>query len=241
MSISQSTYTIAGTEYSYASAYAYFYEIPNGAQNPCERRQLAACDVNLCKLGTVNTDGGTPARPHAGPIGIKTSGNTATLQPKADGTYGAFVSNSAFWRIGEPLLISAAGKQVPSLNETLKAPSIAQVGTPVLPAAGELAVHRNQDLALSWTGASEGELVVTITQADSTFSTQATCTFSASAKTGNIPKDVWALMKPGVGYMGVNTQNSTRQTLSGWQIDFTANSQAVSSSGALYQPRLNLE
>jgi hypothetical protein len=166
----------------------------------------------------------------AGAVQIEGGSKTVDLAPKADGTYAVSTGATALWGGGETLTVRAEGKDVPAFNTTLTAPARVTLTSPVVPGAG-LTIKKSAGLTAKFAGP-RGTVVLYFDAAAGTQAVAVTCTFNASAGTGEIPPAAFADFPSGGGTYDFYVKETATVAPAGWAVRVTASSAMVDSVGA---------
>jgi hypothetical protein len=157
------------------------------------------------------------------------------------GYYEPFQTESArLWGGGESLRFEGGGgADIGAFEATLLAPSHVVVTAPVFPLGDPagIAVARDRDLAISWTGSSAGDVVVRVTGpiADGT-QELITCRFSPEAGRGTVPASALArLTVTGEGTVTIDVRSARTIGVEGWgAVELDASVAAVAMTGHQY-------
>lgn len=170
-------------------------------------------DAGMPDAGMV--DAGMPVAPHAGVITIGGGASeTVTLTPGADGLYPAATSAAmGLWPNSDAILtVMGAGDEVPMFGVTLAGPDAVTI---TAPASGSVPLA--SDLAVTWTGSSPGDVVVSMSALrEGTVAVE--CRFEPSAGTGTVPTAALTAMGAGAAFVSVRSEQSRNISRSGWDI-----------------------
>ncbi|MCB9616607.1 MAG: hypothetical protein H6722_29580 [Sandaracinus sp.] len=170
-------------------------------------------DAGMPDAGMV--DAGMPVAPHAGVITIGGGATeTVTLTPGADGLYPAATSAAmALWPNSDAILtVMGAGDEVPMFGVTLAGPDAVVLMAPM---PGSVPVA--SDLAVTWTGSSPGDVVVSMSAIrEGTVTVE--CRFEPSAGMGSVPTAALSAMGAGAAFVAVRSEQTRNISRAGWDI-----------------------
>lgn len=211
--------------------------LPGGPAYHCPEQVFGDCVFVNC----------TPRRP-ADPLPAPTSGvitiaggaAPVSLSPLADGTYDVVTQSTSLWSGGETLTVSSTGGDVPAFNGAVGAPMRVTVTSPATDVA-DWKLARGEDLTLTWTGGSGGEVVVLFGTMATEDPNEVECHFQASAGQGVVPTAALEMLPAGDGYFSVASRHVTPLAAGTWSVRVKAESDAVTGTGALVQGSVTLE
>ncbi len=164
----------------------------------------------------------------AGAVHVTGGAKTIDLVPSAKGTYAAISGNDSLWIGGEPLTVTADGKDVPAFTVRLVAPSKVTLTAPALPAArSSLEVTRQMPFLATWRPAASGEVVLYFDIATGASAYSATCNFKASAGVGEVPASAFSDFPAGDGTFNFYAKEASAVAPVDWSVRFTASSAMV--------------
>lgn len=201
------------------------------ADNTCVVDTCGACTVTQCSLDPFMF----PPPKNAGSISLTGGVRDVTLNVLGDGTYdwaATYSTTSLLFGGGETITIDAAGSaDIPAFTHALVAPSTLQLVSPDL---SNPTVSKATDLALTWTGASTGEAVVSITTnvgGSPVIATSLSCRFAVAAGTGVVPADLLQrLSDTSEGLFQFATISNVHLQPGGWDLDVGLSAIASSAS-----------
>lgn len=195
-------------------------------------KQDGPCAVSVCtKTDAGASDAGSSDVP-AGDVTI-TGAMTMTLTPT-----NSYVDNGTalLWMSGQDVSVKVTGAAMgaPAWQDGFKAPSFPIVTAPAFPAGSmPLVVDRAQPLAVTWTGASAGDVRVTLASVGTGSSTAVVCTFAGSAGMGTVPaSSMGALPLGNKGSVSINGSVVREQIVGEWTFHVGATSSGNVPSGA---------
>lgn len=197
----------------FASA-GFIAALPDG---PCTvSHPTSACEFLSCASTT-----STPA--DSGDITVSgVAGAGILLFPNVEHIYNISRQDSALWSGGEPITITSLGNsadgQVPAFSTVLSAPGEVHVTAPIFAPLSALSIPRDEDLLVTWTGASAGELVVELSVVDSGIQTL-NCRFPVLAGSATIPAEALASLPATTNAtFQVRTEDSDLVIAGDWEI-----------------------
>lgn len=159
----------------------------------CEIKTFGKCEVRNCRI---TGDGGTSELTgvSAGEITISGgSGGDVKLVPDELGVYNMFHKPVAYWPVGAPLHVSAAGATVPAFTVDLSLLSVAVLTDPdsTNPPAGGVTIDRTQGITVKWEPTDEtvvvGVLQEPFFKKGKWDQIQGLCPFAGQDGTGTLP------------------------------------------------------
>jgi hypothetical protein len=107
----------------------------------------------------------------------------------------------ALWQgPGQPLVIAAAGAEVPAFSVSLTSPSSITVTSPTCTVGAPCAVSRASPFTVRWSGGTTGSVLVDVFSQQGTSPTaDVSCLFPASAGSGTIPANTMRQLLSGTG------------------------------------------
>jgi len=166
----------------------------------------------------------------AGVVHIQGGSKVVDLSPKSDNSYAPASAAGSLWNGGETLTARAEGKDVPAFTTSLTAPSKITLAAPAAP-GGAMTVTRNAGVSATFAGASSGQVVLYFSLATAQKAFALTCTFEASAGSGQIPAAAFADFPTGDGTFNFYVKDSSITTPPGWEVHFTASRAIVDPAG----------
>ncbi|MCZ7680870.1 MAG: hypothetical protein M5U28_19665 [Sandaracinaceae bacterium] len=139
-------------------------------------------------------------------------GATLTLGPDGTGSYAPVAADGTLITGGDPIVIRAAGADVPAFTRNHTGPRAIELTEPPLSTLSPLG--RDAPLTLRWTGSSDGRVVAAIVQGG----LQVRCQFDPSAATGAIPIEALSELSPGSAVFAVIADVREVGVVSGWRV-----------------------
>lgn len=189
----------------------------------CSEQPAGPCILYRC---TPRPGAGTRPAPHAGPIQLTGLTQPLDFTPATDGTYPvSILQTTSLWTGGETLTASAPGATVPAFTTTVTTPRRITLSAPTLP-TGDWLIDRAQPLALTWSGATTEDLIVTlgIITIDPV---ELECVFPASAGTGTLPAAALGLLPAGDAYYTIVSRTRRQVDVSDWRITLRTDTDAI--------------
>jgi hypothetical protein len=177
--------------------------------------------VGNCRITTTTDAGDDPTAPvfaDFGPIALLGGSLPAEIEFVTGGGYAPFQVESALWTGGETLTFSAPGAAIPGFDVDVTAPSQVEITSPTLVIGADLTVDRANDLAITWTGASAGWLLVRFTdtsEGDGPW-LDVSCTFDPSAASGVVPSSVLGRIITDSGFLSIDVVSATDIVVDEW-------------------------
>lgn len=200
---------------------------PDSAGGACTEEDVAGCAFFTCEANAAPV--APAAHLDAGAITVATSAKSITLvRDEADGRYGVErVDGEEFFENGAELSAEATGgDDVEGFTLELRAPTPLQMVTPPL---ASVTVKVTDPLPLEWTGSSQGDVRITLSNATGL---SATCTAPSTAGAFAIPAEVIGRFPLGDGSMSVTGQvTATANLANARHATFTAQTPATSAVG----------
>ena len=165
----------------------------------------------------------------AGAITFTPTTEPVTLSPFSDGSYRVHASDQTLFAPGDTVAIAAEGDEVPALANELVAPA----STIVTSRIGLSPIDRTQDLELTWTGATTGEVFVAVSGGASIV-TGFDCRLPAGLGHGTIPAAVLAQMNR-QGLFSVGSVSSLKRAIDAWSIELAVVFESTWADGSLAQ------
>lgn len=165
----------------------------------------------------------------AGAITFANTTEPVTLSPFSDGTYQVHASDQTLFEPGDTVAIAAAGDEVPALENELVAPA----STTVTSRIGVAPIDRTQDLELTWTGATTGDIFVAV-GGGASIVTAFDCRLPAGLGHGSIPAAVLAQMNR-QGLFSIGAVSSLKRTIDSWSIELAVVFESTWADGSLAQ------
>ena len=200
---------------------------------------VGPCTVEVVDFG--GQDGGFPQYASAGTITFSGGSEVISLT-HGPGGYGSFsTGDAALFTGGEMLVIAGSGgSDVPAFQASLTAPAHVTVDAPVYFAGQKLEPDKDSDLAFEWSGASAGEIEVTLAGPQQLPEPQTVvrCYFDAAAGAGAVPAAALGkVVLSGTGTASVRVVTRTTVETPGWgPVRIRASMPALKTSGAQWQP-----
>lgn len=195
-------------------------------------KQDGACAVSVCtKTDAGASDAGSSDVP-AGDVTI-TAAQTIMLT-----SANSYVDNGTtlLWTAGQDVGVKVTGAAMgaPAWQDSFKAPSFPMVTAPAFPAGSmPLVVDHTQPLAVTWTGASAGDVRVTLASVGTGSSTAVVCTFPGPAGMGTVPASAMGALPLGTkGSVSINGSVVREQIVGEWTFHVGATSSGNIPSGA---------
>ncbi len=192
--------------------------------------------MGSCVMTTTTQTGVAPTT-DAGTVTV--SGGAATLMATPMATtgggtgYANVTSMQSLWQGGESIVVSAAGgSAVPAFSSTLLAPSPATVTMPARPASGALALSRQDDLAISWSGDGYGSVDAELLGVG-VGSVYVHCRWPVAAHTGAVPAAMLAGLPATQSSLVVTRQSTQLVTDGAWSVDVILATGGLDAAGAL--------
>jgi hypothetical protein len=210
--------------------------LPGGPAYHCPEQPFGDCVFVSC---TPRRPADPLPAPAAGVISIAGGSAPVSLSPGADGTYDIVTQSTSLWSGGETLTVSAPGDDVPAFDGQVDAPVRITVTSPATNAA-DWSLARDADLTVTWTGGTTGEVVVLFGTMATDDPNEVECRFQANAGQGIVPAAALGMLPAGDGYFSVASRHVTPLPAGTWTVRVKAESDAVTSDGALVQGRVVL-
>jgi hypothetical protein len=180
----------------------------------------------------------------AGAIQVTGGSYALALAQKEGGAYAPLLDGDAsdagpasLWLGGESLTVTASGGVVPPFVGHVVAPSEIMVQTP-----GPTRLLRQGAFAISWVGASIGDVVVEIDQpANGHAGYYLECHFPVSAGVGVVSSEALGRLAAGGATMTVSTENRASLTAGPWLVKTFARTHASDLEGNEYLEAVTLE
>jgi hypothetical protein len=200
------TQVFAPDDYNVSAAFASSRGIvQRNSGETCTTTTSGACIASLCTSSSADAGPDAPIPDNglnAGVIDVTGAGTakaelTYALVPMTMiSTYKSVSAAARFFTGGETLTVTGAGgPDLPAFaKQTMTAPSKLVLTAPVCGATGCSDVDRTKDMAVTWTGVSEGKFTVTLETIGTDAVSIATCSFDAKSGKGTVPKAVLALL-----------------------------------------------
>jgi hypothetical protein len=262
LTFSSDRYLQDGATMSHASAAAGFYT-PHAPEPPvgytCERSSQDGCTLEECNQYPVDCVQGQDCRAqeavaNAGAGAVSFSAGTRSFSFFGEPNLAAYkpLSASTFWQGGETLTVTATGAAVPAFSAQLVTPTVAKLSAPAL-ATGtvNLTLTRTADAPVRWSGASAGDLVLTIVTAlPGSWSPSSrltiTCTYPAAQGLGTIPARVLEgfaghFPEPVSAQLDARVRVTQTVTQGGWSHSLEASSAATTTDGLTYSGTVQVQ
>jgi hypothetical protein len=165
----------------------------------------------------------------AGAITFTNTTEPVTLSPFSDGSYQVLTSDQTLFAPGDSMTIAAEGDEVPALENQLVAPA----STVVTSRIGTARIDRTQDLELTWTGATTGDVFVAVSGGASIV-TAFDCRLPAGPGHGSIPAAVLAQMNR-QGLFSIGSVSSLKRAIDHWSIELAVVFESTWADGSLAQ------
>jgi len=233
VSVSQSRQPFSGLGGGVLGNFGFDYDPDFGAPNPalkCATSSVGSCRIQECDVVSLPQDGGFPVVPSAGNITVKGGklGPTGvTLTPNAWGAYQGEPVLSQLFASEDTLTLEATGAEVPAFSgQSVKAPSDIQVTAPAFSNLGSTKFPRDSDLDVVWTGASFGDVLVTVTSVHMRVrAVTLSCTFQGSSGSATIPTTALGKLdrvdgNTITGAIGILPRTEARFNAGAWNIAF---------------------
>ena len=157
---------------------------------PCTAQTVGACTLYTCqRVATEGDDAGT----------LDVAGGSIpageTIADVGNGIY-SYSSVGTMFTAGDALSVSGTGGMVPAFGpESVVAPRLVTLTSPVLSGSGTTAIPTSTDLELAWTGGQRGA-TMTLRSGNEQSQSSLGCTWDASLGHGTVPR---ALLIPLAG------------------------------------------
>lgn len=191
--------------------------------------------MGSCVATTTMPSGNPPALVGAGDVTVSGGATTLTQMPQSSAsgtTYANVTSMQSLWQGGEPIMIAAAGGDVPAFATTLSAPAQTTLTAPAAPASGAPTVSRQADLPLAWMGDGYGTVDVELIGPGAQ-TVDIHCRYAPSAHAGVVPAALLAMLPATTGTLTVTSNSAATVGAGAWSVDARLQTPAVDGSGAL--------
>lgn len=195
------------------------------------QQTFGPCVVRTCGSGTAGTAS-------AGAITISGGRQPITLMPASAGGYTAFQDSSVgIFDGGETLHVMGAGAAVPAFSGSMVAPSQMTMTAPSSQ-TGSITLARSAGLSLAWSGASSGNVEITLTGASGP---EVFCSFPASSGSGAISSSALGLLAAGDATLDAEQSSDTTVTAGGFHVALHAVTAARDADGFAFGMLVHLQ
>ncbi len=212
---------LSDTAPAHARASATF--LTGGPAYLCTEQPSGPCILYRC---TPRPGASTRPAPHAGVVQLTGLTQPLSLTPATDGSYPASIlQTTSLWAGGETLTASAPGASVPAFTTSVTTPRRITLSAPTLP-TGDWMIDRAQPIALTWSGATAEDLIVTL-GVITLGPLELECVFPASAGSATLPAAALGLLPAGDAYYTMVSRTRRQLDVSDWRITLRADTDAI--------------
>jgi hypothetical protein len=204
----------------------------------CPFQTVGSCWVS----GACNATGASTS-PSGGDLTI--TGGTPdpiVLLASVDGSYSTYTGDGPMFAGGETLTVTSQGSTVPAFTLSVTAPSTPTITEPTPSLVGgayALDIDRGRDLAVRWSGETEGTVGVELVTSGG--HDTMVCQFPAAGGAGTVPRQVLGLLPAGSAQLVVVALRSAMVTAGDYLVTLGAGTSAVTRDGGGYQAAATLK